>query len=164
MLILNIEKLKSSLNRILSVGFIAIAFAAALFYRQANAAALQSGKQLTDNYYVFDQQMLQQDTGNAGAVLLNFYATWCGSCNEMEPRIFEVFNEIGVRENLKGYRVNFGDKAETAAGRALAQQYNITTQSAIVVLDGQGKVFKTFLTSVSAETLKLTLISATLVS
>lgn len=123
----------------------------------------KSGELLSDNYYVYDTKYFEKNQSRPSATLLNFYASWCSTCNQMEPIIVDVFSEMGLRENVYGYRVNFGDSGETRGGKALADKYKITTQSALVVLNSDGQVFKTFFTPVTAEVLKLTLVSATLV-
>lgn len=117
---------------------------------------------LGDNYFSYSPMLLEEGQKESSAVLLNFYATWCGSCNEFEPTIKKVMEEIGTTNNIRAYRINFGDGKETKEGRELAKQYGVTVQTTTIILSRSGKVFKTYFTPVSAEELKTTLLAATL--
>lgn len=117
---------------------------------------------LGDNYYSYSPQALNEAKTESAAVLLNFYATWCGSCNEFEPTIKGVLEEVGPNNNIRAFRINFGDSAETPEGKDLARKYGVTIQSTTIILSKSGKVFKTYFTPVPAAELKSALLAATL--
>ena len=57
----------------------------------------------------FEQEVLNADT----AVLLKFWAPWCGPCKMMAPVVDEVADEKG--SNLKVVSINVDDAPEIAA-------------------------------------------------
>jgi thiol:disulfide interchange protein len=115
---------------------------------------------IAENYYTFTPERYAEAEANADAILLNFYADWCVTCDQMEPTLINTMSEIGLNENIYAFRVNFGDDAEISEGRELAEKFGIKTQSTYVVLKSDGEAFKTFFNAVDRNKLKSTLTTA----
>ena len=71
---------------------------------------------------------------NEDAVLVDFFATWCGPCKMMSPVIDEIANE--TQETLKVCKVNVDDELE------LARKFNIMSIPTFVAIK-EGKVIGT---------------------
>lgn len=144
---------------------IALVLSAVLqFFPSPTPIATEISETFSDNYYAFTPAIYEETSGQSRAKLLNFYADWCVSCSEMEPDIISVMSELGVKESIYGYRVNFGDNSEIPEGRALAEKYGIRTQSVVLVLTADDQVFDSFLTTAPREELRASLLAAATVS
>jgi thioredoxin 1 len=52
-------------------------------------------------------------------VLVDFYATWCGPCQQMKPELERLANEVGPRARVI--------KIDVDKNRAVAEQYRIAS-------------------------------------
>ena len=73
----------------------------------------------------FKSEVLESDK----AVLLDFWATWCGPCRMVSPIVDEISEE---RRDIKVGKINVDEQME------LAQQFRIVSIPTLVVMkDGQ---------------------------
>ena len=63
---------------------------------------------LTDSN--FDQEVLQFD----GAVLVDFWAAWCGPCQMMAPRVEALAAKLAGNAKIKVGKLNVDENEETA--------------------------------------------------
>ncbi len=70
------------------------------------------------------------------AVLVDFWAPWCGHCARLSPVLDEVAEELG--NELKVVKVNVDDN------RDLASQYNVKSLPTMLVMKA-GQVGETFM-------------------
>lgn len=77
----------------------------------------------------FEKEVLQSDR----AVLIDFWATWCGPCKMLSPVIEEIANE---RSDVKVCKVNVDDEPE------LAVQFGVASIPMLVLMKN-GKIEKT---------------------
>ncbi len=159
-----LSKIRDLSKPLLPIAVVIVVVAGIFAWSNGKGVENVQAVQLSDNYYTFTETKYNELSGKSGATMLNFYADWCASCNAMEPDIIDIFSEIGISRNVSGFRVNFGDNAETQSGKELADSFGIKTQSSVIILTSEGKVFKEFFSIVDRETLRNTLISASLVS
>lgn len=155
--------LKAKFFQRLAIGLIIVAVGLAMVFsatRSNTAVASSEPEILSDNYYAITEELYAEAQENADAILLNFYADWCSTCNAAEPEIIDLMSEIGLNENVYAFRVNFGDNSETALGKELAKEYGVTTQSTFIVLTSEGIPFKSFFATVDREELKNAMITA----
>jgi len=92
-------------------------------------------------------------------VLLEFWATWCGNCKELEPQIKALHAKYGTRVKFVGVAVSVNQSPELVR-RYVAKHgmpwdqlydrrgnatgaYDVPATSYIVVLDRTGKVVYT---------------------
>lgn len=66
-------------------------------------------------------------------VMLDFYATWCGTCNQMRPHVEEI-----KRNNCDAVQVMHID-IEKAPNRKYVSRYNVRTVPTYILFDPQGK-------------------------
>jgi thiol:disulfide interchange protein len=133
-----------------------------LFVANSTLSKQVTEEKLSDNYYTYSNQRFLDTRAEAKATLLNFYADWCASCTYLEPELRELFSEVGVRERIYGFRVPIGDNSETQQSKQVANLYGVKSQSTLVILNSQGKVFKSYIGKVSRQELKTALLAATL--
>lgn len=159
--------MKNKLYFALTILAITLALAGGSYYRAQTAQRTQAesevAQEIGENYYTYTPEGFEEGRAQSAVVVLNFYATWCATCNELEPTIKNVMEEIGQSRNVRAYRVNFGDSAETPAGRHLAEQYGIKAQTTTLILNRDGDVFKAYFTPVPEDELKTAIVAAALV-
>ena len=68
----------------------------------------------------FDQEVIKAH----GAVLLDFWASWCGPCNMLSPIIDEIANE---NKDIKVYKVNIDEETN------LVNKINIVSVPTILI-------------------------------
>lgn len=83
-------------------------------------------QEVTDT--TFEQEVLQQQER---AVLVDFWAPWCGPCQGMMPHVQAIAADHG--ERLKVVKLNVDDNAQTAA------QYGIRSIPTLLLFH-QGKL------------------------
>lgn len=94
-----------------------------------------------------------------GPVLIEFWATWCGNCKQLEPTLHEVARKYRGKVRFVGVAVSVNQSAERvkryAAAHALPLEvlydrrglatdaYEVPATSYIVVVDRAGKIVYT---------------------
>lgn len=71
-------------------------------------------------------------------VMLDFYATWCGACNELDHK---TFSDQGVVDRLEGYvtvKIDFSAKSD----KTLTEKYGIRGLPVVIFMDGQGNIYE----------------------
>lgn len=89
----------------------------------------------------FEQEVLKSEK----AVLVDFWAPWCGPCQVMGPIIEDLAKEIG--DKYKVGKLNVDENSGTAS------KYSIMSIPALKIFKG-GKVVKEFVGVQAKETLK----------
>jgi thiol:disulfide interchange protein len=81
----------------------------------------------------YDEALAKAKAENK-AVMIDFYADWCGPCHKLEA---ETFSDAKVRQFLGArtiaIRVNIDDHPP------LAQRHNVTSIPCVVFLNGEGR-------------------------
>ena len=95
----------------------------------------------------FEQEVIKSEK----AVLVDFWAPWCGPCQVMGPIIDELAKEIG--DKAKVGKLNVDENPETSS------KYGIMSIPALKIFKG-GQIVKDFVGVQNAETLKGALNSA----
>lgn len=76
---------------------------------------------------------LKQELADAGEklVVIDFYATWCGPCKIIAPKLEEMSGEM---ENVVFLKVDVDENEEAA------QEYNISAMPTFIFIKNQEKV------------------------
>ncbi len=89
----------------------------------------------------FDQEVLKSEK----AVLVDFWAPWCGPCQMMGPIIEELAKEIGEKEKV--------GKLNVEENPVMSEKYSVMSIPALKIFKG-GKIVKEFTGVQSKEVLK----------
>lgn len=93
----------------------------------------------------FNEENFETEVLNAkGAVIVDFYADWCGPCKMMSPIIDEIAEEM---PEVKVGKVNVDESGE------LAMKYDISSIPTILVVK-DGNIAKTFVGVTEKDTIK----------
>lgn len=90
-------------------------------------------------YVPFTKAAYEQAKADGKTIFLEFYATWCPTCQAQAPALKEGLESISS-EKLVAFRVNYRDSDTDADEAALAQKYNITYQHTHIVADASENV------------------------
>jgi cytochrome oxidase Cu insertion factor (SCO1/SenC/PrrC family) len=109
-----------------------------------------------------DGQARGRDDALGGPAAIFFMATWCGKCQVLAPRLGGVAAEYEARglsmhtvswdpqeddADLQDWKARYGHDWPHGvdAGSRIAQTFDITRQSSLVILDGQGHPVRTWI-------------------
>jgi len=85
-----------------------------------------------------EAQTFAKNTGKK-LILMDFTATWCGPCKQMEKKVFtkpEVFNLINSKFSAVKMDV------DTPEGKELSTKYSVDSVPTMIIMDTNGKVIK----------------------
>lgn len=109
-----------------------------------------------------DGQVHSRDSSLGQPSLLFFMATWCSKCQALAPRLADVQDDFADR-GLQAYTLSWDPQEDARdlrdwkahykqdwphgldTGSRIAQTFDITSQSSIVVLDGNGNPVRTWI-------------------
>ena len=80
-------------------------------------------------------------------VMLDFYATWCGACNELDHKTFSDPTVVDKLENYVTVKLDFSAESD----KALTEKYQIRGLPVVIFMDGQGNIFERIEKFVDAE-------------
>ena len=89
----------------------------------------------------YEKEVLKSDK----AVLIDFYADWCGPCKMMSPVVDEIAEELG--DTVKVGKINVDENQD------LAMEYQVMSIPTLVIVK-EGKVEKTFIGVTDKEEIK----------
>lgn len=110
-------------------------------------------------YAPFTAETYQAARAAGKPIYLFFYANWCPTCKEQEPRNTALLPT--VPGDIQGFRVNYNDSDVDATEKALAKEFGVTYQHTAFFLDGKGKTVKKVIGTQSNEALKKDLAAIT---
>ncbi len=80
-------------------------------------------------------------------VMLDFYATWCGACNELDHKTFSDQEVVDRLENYVTVKLDFSAKSD----KVLTEKYKIRGLPVVIFMDAAGNIFERIEKFVSAE-------------
>lgn len=75
-------------------------------------------------HYIENERILSEVLNNDNLVVIDFFATWCGPCQELSPILVELDKKYGGR--VQFYKVDVDEKQECAI------RYGITAMPTLV--------------------------------
>lgn len=98
--------------------------------------------------WVYDEPAaLQTAEQEDKLVMLDFYATWCGACNELDHKTFSNQGVINKLENYVTVKIDFSAESD----KVLSEQYQIRGLPVVIFMDSQRNIFKRIEKFVDAE-------------
>jgi thiol:disulfide interchange protein DsbD len=91
--------------------------------------------------YIHNIEELNQELNHTKQpIILDFWATWCVSCKELEEK---TFSNKKVQQSLKNYKILKVDISHnTSNDKALQKRFNIFGPPALIFFDKNGKEIK----------------------
>ncbi|MBX9596989.1 MAG: protein-disulfide reductase DsbD [Burkholderiales bacterium] len=121
--------------RIRAVGFIVVSIAEASVMLFSPHALVESRFQLVTNNSELQQALTQAEQQNK-PVLLDYYASWCVACKEMDLR---TFSDPAVAKLMDKYALIRIDVSKNSTEiQSLQQRYKVLAPPSIVFLDNKG--------------------------
>jgi thiol:disulfide interchange protein DsbD len=121
--------------RIRAVGFIVVSIAGASVMLFSPHALVESRFQLVTNNSELQQALTQAEQQNK-PVLLDYYASWCVACKEMDLR---TFSDPAVSKLMDKYALIRVDVSKNSPEiQSLQQRYKVLAPPSIVFLDNKG--------------------------
>ncbi|MDE0484599.1 MAG: thioredoxin family protein [Candidatus Poribacteria bacterium] len=80
-------------------------------------------------------------------VMLDFYATWCSACNELDHKTFSDQTIVDKLENYITVKLDFSVESD----KALTEKYQIRGLPVVIFMDAQENIFKRIEKFVDAE-------------
>ena len=80
-------------------------------------------------------------------VMLDFYATWCAACNELDHNTFSDQAVVDKLENYVTVKLDFSAKSD----KVLTEKYKILGLPVVIFMDSDGKIYKRLEGFVNAE-------------
>lgn len=71
-------------------------------------------------------------------VMLDFYATWCGACNELDHKTFSDQRVVDRLEDYVTVKIDFSAKSD----KTLTEKYGIRGLPVVIFMDGQGNIYE----------------------
>lgn len=99
--------------------------------------------------WVYDDEpgALQTAKQEGKLVMLDFYASWCAACNELDHKTFSDQAVVDKLENFITVKLDFSVKSD----EVLTEKYNILGLPVVIFLDGDGNIYKRLEGFVNAE-------------
>ncbi len=99
--------------------------------------------------WVYDDEpgALQTAKQEDKLVMLDFYASWCAACNELDHKTFSDQAVVDKLENFITVKLDFSVKSD----EVLTEKYNILGLPVVIFLDGDGNIYKRLEGFVNAE-------------
>lgn len=97
-------------------------------------------KPSASTYQPYTKAAYEQAKASGKPIFLFFYANWCPTCREQEPRLQRVVpTHMG---GVVGLRVNYNDTETDESEKALAKEFGVTYQHTGFFIDASGSVQK----------------------
>ncbi len=99
--------------------------------------------------WVYDDEpgALQTAKQEDKLVMLDFYASWCAACNELDHKTFSDQAVVDKLENFITVKLDFSVKSD----EILTEKYKILGLPVVIFLDGDGNIYKRLEGFVNAE-------------
>ena len=105
-----------------------------------------TGQKIAVNYYQSTAAAYQAAKEAKRPIFLYFFANWCPTCAEQEPRVVALMNGLSAQlSQVVAFRVNFNDSETDSQEKKLADELGVRYQHTMFVLNGQNQTVKKFL-------------------